>query len=324
MSPSNLHLIDLQPKADDFLGDVERGFNAPSKYLLPKYIYDAAGSQCFDEICQTNDYYLTRVERSIMKQLGVINLDTSKPVAVVELGGASSTKFRELLKHLTHVQLYMPVDISKELLNAEAEQLAADIPDLQVKAICADYQQLADFPWREHLEGMTPLLFFPGSTVGNLSMKDTHALMDICRTIVGDEGYMLMGADLVKDEQVLIRAYSDSEKVTERFNLNILHRMNRDLGGDIHVGQFRHEVRYNQAKKKIDIYLVSNIDQTVHIAGKAYNFKKDEPIYTESSRKFERSDIEALAGAHGLKLTEWWTDARDYFSVSLLKSVPLS
>jgi dimethylhistidine N-methyltransferase len=322
MLPRNLQLIDLQPKADDFLGDVERGLSGQSKHLPPKYCYDHIGSKYFDDICHTNDYYLTRVESSIMRQLGMINLDTTKPVVVVELGGASSTKFRELLKHLSHVRMYMPVDISKDLLYSEAKKLAEDIPDLEVRAVCADYQQLADFPWREHLAGMTPLLFFPGSTIGNLSMKDTHALMDICRTIVGDDGYMLLGADLVKDEQLLIRAYSDSEKVTENFNLNILHRINRELGGNINVDQFRHEVRFDKVKKKIDIYLVSTTEQTIEIAGKSYQFKKDEPIYAESSRKYERSDLEALASAHGLSPVEWWLDARDYFAVVLLKSVP--
>ncbi len=323
MYTPNLRLIDLEPKADDFLGDVEKGLNSASKYLSPKYCYDQIGSKYFDDICQANDYYLTRVERSIMKQIEMIKLDTAKPVAVVELGGASSTKFRELLKHLSHVQMYMPIDISRELLFSEAEALAKDLPDLQVKAVCADYQQLAQFPWQEHLTGMTPLLFFPGSTLGNLSMEDTHALLKICKAIVSDDGYMLLGADLLKDEQILVNAYSDSDRANERFNLNVLHRINRELEGNINVDQFRHDVRFNRAEKKIDINLVSLIDQTIQISGKDYHLKKDEPIYAESSRKFERSDIETLTSTHGLQPTEWWTDARDYYAVILLKSVPI-
>ena len=325
MSNKNLKTVDLVPKAADFLGDVVKGLSAAPKSLSPKYCYDEVGSGFFDEICRAPEYYLTRVETAILDQLGTVSLPSlasDKPIAVVELGGATSDKFRRLLPHVANVKMYMPVDISRDVLFGDAAKLAADHPNLNVVAVCADYQQLANFPWQEHLSGKTPLLFFPGSTIGNLSEEDTTALMRICQAIVGDSGFMLLGCDLMKPVEVIVPAYSDAGGANARFNLNVLHRINRELGGDIKPENFRHDVQFNHAKKQIDIHLVSKVAQDVHLAGQTFHFKEGEGIYAESSRKFDRIDIEKLTAAHGRKPVTWWTDPKEYYALVLLKAVP--
>ena len=146
--------------------------------------------------------------------------------------------------------------------------------------------------------------------------------MRICQAIVGDSGFMLLGCDLMKPVEVIVPAYSDAGGANARFNLNVLHRINRELGGDIKPENFRHDVQFNHAKKQIDIHLVSKVAQDVHLAGQTFHFKEGEGIYAESSRKFDRIDIEKLTAAHGLKPVTWWTDPKEYYALVLLKAVP--
>ena len=320
MRLANFHKVDLAPAASDFLGDVLRGLRSEPKTLSPKYFYDAAGSALFDQICELPEYYVTRTELAIMDQLKGFKLSGPQQLAVIELGGASSFKFRRLRRSLTNIGKYIPVDISRDALFADAERLAAECPDLEVTAICADYQQLETFAWSELTAGYTPVVYFPGSTIGNLTTFEAKALLKICRRMLGGNGYMLLGCDLLKPLDILIPAYDDAQGVTAQFNLNILRRINAELGGDFNLEQFRHEIRFNQEQRKIEMHLVSLVDQTVHIANTAIHLGKGESIHTEDSRKFLRSDIEAIADAAGFRVQDWSTDSRGHFAVALLST----
>lgn len=324
MTSSNLKTLDLAPRAQDFLGDVIKGLSQTPKTLAPKYFYDAKGSALFDQICELKEYYVTRTELGIVDNLQPFLPDDTSRLAVIELGGASSFKFRRLRRSLANIGMYVPVDISRDLLFREAAQLANDCLDLKVTALCADYQQLSSFRWDHLIKGYTPVIYFPGSTIGNLNPKEARELLHMCRSIVGDTGYMLMGCDLVKPLPILKPAYDDESGITAQFNLNILHRINSELGGQIQTENFHHEIRYDQQQKKIEMHLVSRCEQTIEIAGHSFAFTKGESIHTEDSRKFDREDIAALAVDTGFALKKWWTDPQQYFAVALLESEALN
>lgn len=322
MDPKNLSRVDLEPAPEDFLGDVIKGFSGTPKSLSPKYCYDAIGSRYFNEITQLEEYYPTRTELSIIDGLGDVRLGNAGQLAVIELGGASSFKLRRLMPCLSGLRMCVPVDISRTLLFEEAAKLAKDHPALQVLAICADYQQLLSFSWQDHLRGLTPVIFFPGSTIGNLDENEALALLRMCRQVTGEGGYMLLGVDLLKSTSVILPAYDDSKGANARFNLNVLHRINRELGGDIDVANFRHDVRFDRTSQRIDIHLVAKAPHLFQVAGRHFRFDAGEAMHVESSRKFERRDLEALAERTGFRCARWWTDSRRYYAMVLLEAAP--
>jgi len=318
MTLLNFRTLDLAPAAQDFLGDVLQGLKQTPKMLAPKYFYDAPGMELFEQICELPEYYVTRTELSIMADLKPFATTQSRPLAVIELGGASSFKFRHLQRSLPNIGMYIPVDICGPALFNEAQLLARDCPELNVLALCADYQQLASFPWATYTAGYTPVVYFPGSTIGNLTRSEAKSLLKMLRTIVGDHGCMLLGCDLMKSLKTLIPAYDDAQGVTAAFNLNLLRRINKDLGANFNTEQFRHEIRFNESERKIEMHLVSQIEQSVDLAGQQIHFAKGESIHTEDSRKFTRHDIETLAAESGFALEKWWTDHDDHFAIALL------
>ena len=321
MTLLNFQTVDLAPAAQDFLGEVMKGLSQPVKTLAPKYFYDDHGMELFEKICELPEYYVTRTELSIMDELSSFALPASGQLAVIELGGASSFKFRRLQRSLADIGMYIPVDICRQALFHEAQKLARDCPELKVMALCADYQQLESFPWETYTAGFTPVVYFPGSTIGNLTPSEAKSLLKMLRRIVGPNGYILLGCDLVKPLTTLIPAYDDAQGVTAEFNLNLLRRINRELGANFDLHQFRHEIRYNAAESKIEMHLVSLASQTVQLAGTTLQFAKGESIHTEDSRKFTRQAIEKLAAESGFCIDQWWTDSRDYFAITLLGSV---
>ena len=316
----NFTAIDLAPAKQDFFGDVVKGLSHPQKSLPPKYFYDAAGSALFDQICELPEYYVTRTELGIMRDLPSFSIGGVKRLAVVELGGASSFKFRHLIRSMPDIGLYIPVDISRDMLFAEGERLARDFPDLHVVSICADYEQLENFSWSDYTRGYTPIVYFPGSTLGNLKKSEAIALLKMCRNMIGDDGYMILGCDLLKPVEVLIPAYDDKQGVTASFNLNILRRINSELGGDFNVEQFKHQIRFNQLDRKIEMHLVSQVRQTVQIGECEFHFAAGESIHTEDSHKFQRSDLEEIADLADLTISQWRTDANNYFALILLSA----
>ncbi|NBC32188.1 MAG: L-histidine N(alpha)-methyltransferase [Alphaproteobacteria bacterium] len=299
-----------------FLDDVLHGLAQPQKWLPCKYLYDAAGSQLFDRICELPSYYPTRTEQAILSDRRHDIARLAGPgTALVELGSGSSVKVRTLLDALESPAAYVPIDISRTHLLAAAADLAGDHPGLPVVPVCADYTRPFALP--PEAAGRR-LGFFPGSTIGNLEPEDARAfLAGVAETLEPGAGFVI-GVDLKKDPAILHPAYDDPEGVTAAFNLNLLARINRELGGDFDRDGFVHEARWNDAAGRIEMHLVSRAAQTVLIAGHVFTFQDGESIHTESSHKHTLAGFRALAERAGWSPVAAWTDPDGLFSVHYL------
>jgi dimethylhistidine N-methyltransferase len=301
--------------------EVLRGLRATPKALPPKLFYDAAGAALFEEICELDEYYLTRAEREILAaRVGEIAALAGPRVALVEYGSGAGEKVRLLLDALEAPAAYVPIDISQAQLAAVAAGLAAEYPGVAVRPVCADYT--APFRLPALPEGARRVAFFPGSTIGNFHPGEAAAFLSRVRRTVGAEGALVLGVDRRKERAVLEAAYDDRAGVTARFNLNLLARLNRELGADFDLARFRHEARWADAASRVEMHLVSTAAQTVHVAGEAVPFAAGESIWTESSYKYDRPRLARLVEAAGFSLTRLWTDAGGRFWVALLDAAP--
>lgn len=307
------------PRAQDdpeFLASVLDGLGRTKKRLECKYLYDAEGSRLFDRICDLEEYYPTRVETAILRDCAARLADVvPSSAALVELGSGSSIKTRILLDALPSLAAYVPVDISAEHLQAAAAQLGRDYPDLAIHPVVGDFT--GAIPLSAHLREQVKLLFFPGSTIGNFSVTEARGLLSRLRRIPVLAG-LVIGVDLRKDLERLIRAYDDAEGVTAAFNKNLLVRINREIGGDFDLDCFAHEARWNEAQGRIEMHLVSLRPQRVHIAGRSFDFAEGETIHTENSHKFTRDSFRDLAASAGWVTREVMNDPEDLFSVHVL------
>ncbi|TVQ62727.1 MAG: L-histidine N(alpha)-methyltransferase [Phycisphaerales bacterium] len=314
-------MTDLHPPADDVRADVLEGLQAEGQKTVPcKYLYDARGSVLFDEITETKAYYPTRTEMSIFDRESASIADAVGPrAAVIELGSGASLKIRKLLDILDEPAAYVSVEISKEHLAQSAEEAAQAYPDVEVQAVCADFTRPIEMPEIE-ADHDSRLVFFPGSTIGNFTPEGTRAMLARIRELlISEADAAIVGADLEKDPSILREAYDDPDGVTAAFNLNLLERLNRELGADFDLASFHHEARYNDQKKRIEMHIVSDREQTVSVAGHRVRFGAGETIHTENSHKFTTAKFSALAGEAGLRLDKAWTDENDLFSVNLLR-----
>ncbi|HEY2873052.1 MAG TPA: L-histidine N(alpha)-methyltransferase, partial [Reyranella sp.] len=269
---------------EEFRRAVLDGLSARPRALPAKFLYDARGSALFDEICELPEYYLTRTETAILKQRAVeIGRRAGPGCALVEFGSGSSVKSRLLIEALPKLALYAPIDISREHLDATAAQLRRDYPRLKVEPVCADF--MGPVPPIES-KGRR-LGFFPGSTIGNLTPEEATAFLRNVRGLVGDDGALVLGADLKKDPRRLHDAYNDSAGVTAAFTLNLLRRMNRELQANFDLSAFAHEAFYDEAKGRIEIYFRSLEQQTVTVAGQRFEFAAGERVHTEYSYKYD-------------------------------------
>ena len=316
-SEANLQLIDLKPTVLSFKADVLQGLAQEQKRIPAKYFYDDLGSDIFEKICVLPEYYVTRTEMSIYDSIDRI-VSTDQNVVIIELGGASSAKFRRLCRNRPEVKRYISIDISRDALFASATKLSQDFPNLDVIAIAADYQHLTDIHLSSFIDGLVPIVFFPGSTIGNLSADEAVELMRFSRNLVGNQGYFLLSADLLKSDEVLVPAYNDKSGVTADFNLNVLQRINRELGGNFKPELWQHQARFNPQESKIEMHLVSLSAQIVNVGGKSFSFKSGETIHTEDSRKYTTLGIKELADQSGYQLVHYWSDPLGYFGVFLL------
>lgn len=311
--------IDLQPAADRFLDDVIAGLGSSPKAISPKYFYDARGSELFEAICELPEYYPTRTELGLMRErAGQMAARLGGDCLLIEFGSGAGTKTEVLLAAL-HPAAYLAVDISPEALRASAARLAALHPDMQVIAVCADYMQPLQIPVLERFDGLRRVVYFPGSTIGNLTPLEAAGFLRDARRLVGPGGAMLVGVDLKKDPALLHAAYNDAQGVTAAFNLNLLHRINRELGADFSIGQFRHLAFYDQAAGRIEMHLESLCAQTVTIDGRQFAFAAGERLHTENSCKYAIGEFQALARNAGFRAQEFWCDPRDHFAVHLLE-----
>lgn len=297
-----------------FQQDVLAGLAKTPKQLPCKYFYDQRGSQLFDQICELASYYPTRTEAGIMvDNAEAIGQRIGTQAVLVEYGSGSSTKTRLLLDHLHDPIAYIPVDISEAHLLATADHLKRDYPAFDIHPIVADFTQ--DFELPQAYRDLPITVYFPGSTIGNLEPAGAlHLLQGIAR-LCDAHGGLLIGIDLDKEQRVLLDAYDDAEGVTAKFNLNLLHRINRQLDADFQIDQFRHVAIYNPQFTRIEIYLESCCEQTVLIADTSFAFEQGERILTEYSHKYTVDGFADLAKQAGLDLDQVWTDPDNYFAV---------
>jgi dimethylhistidine N-methyltransferase len=299
----------------DFLQDVLTGLRAPSKELPCKYFYDKRGSELFDRICLLDEYYLTRSELSIMETSAPELGEQIGPGAmVVEFGSGSSVKTRYLLDALSECAAYVPVDISGEHLDIAAAELAVDYPRIEILPVCADFTRPFDLPLPTR-RATHAAVYFPGSTIGNFMPERAVELLHRIAVLVGEGGGLIIGIDLKKDVAQIEAAYNDSLGVTARFNLNLLQRINDELEGDFRLDSFEHRAVYNSQLGRVEIDLVSRMDQRVTVAGEAFGFREGEAIRTEYSHKYSVQEFAALSASAGLFLHRQWTDRHDNFAV---------
>ncbi len=292
------------------------GLRATPKTLDSKWFYDATGSTLFEEITQLEEYYPTRTETAILRdQAARLARHVPAGAALVELGSGASLKTRILLDALPELAAYVPLDISAGFLARTADGLRAAYPGLNISPVVADFMQSVTLP--PTLTDRPKVAFFPGSTLGNLAPEDAADLLKRVRDWGHVEAFIL-GVDLVKDPQTLILAYDDPQGVTAAFNLNILARLNREVGADFALDHFRHEARWNAKAARIEMHLISTIAQRVQFGGAEIAFSAGESIHTENSRKYTRASITQIAEAAGWRLDSFLTDPKQWFGVCVL------
>jgi dimethylhistidine N-methyltransferase len=308
------HRFDEQTTA--FAGDVIDDLSQHPKRLSPKYFYDATGSELFEQITVLPEYYPTRTELGILRdRAGEIAAIIPQGAALVEFGAGATTKVRLLLEQCAF-GAYVPVDISGDFLKAQADALRKDFPALTVYPVAADFT--APFALPDAVKAMPKVGFFPGSTLGNFEPHEACAFLRSAREILGEGAQMVIGVDLEKDERVLYDAYNDAAGVTARFNLNVMVRINRELGGNFDTNAFMHRAIYNRDRHRIEMHLIAKKAQTVRVLGRSFSFRAGETIHTESSYKYSLDRFKALAQGSGWTPRESWTDPAGMFSVHAL------
>ncbi len=301
---------------EDYRHEILAGLTAAQKRLSPKYLYDERGSELFDEICSLPEYYQTRTELSLLRAGGPdIAVIAGAEAEVVELGAGSSLKARLLLDSLERPARYLPVDISAAYLVQQAADVADAYPHVAVHPVFADFTRPFSLPVT--LDPDRTLIFFPGSTIGNLSRAHAAALLkSLARHTPGG---LLIGVDICKDREVLHAAYNDSRGVTAAFNINLLTRLNRELGASFDVDSFEHDAIYDEQNSRIEMRLVSTEDQTVRVADVPIEFRRGEYIVSEHSHKYAPDELSEVARAAGFSLLRRWVDADKRFSLSYFR-----
>ncbi len=310
-------VLDFEPANEEFCDQVIAGLSQRPRTLPCKFFYDETGSALFSKICELPEYYITRTEMRILRERGgEIAKALGRGIELIGLGTGAGTKTRILLDNLEGAVAYLPVDISREQLTQSAITFRKKFPALEVLPVCADYLQPFELPRRRGVANRT-VVYFPGSTIGNLEPEDATDFLKKIAAIAGRGGALLMGVDLKKSKTILERAYNDSAGVTAQFNVNFLARANRELGSDFDLRSWRHRAIYNEKAGRIEMHLVSLRAQTVNVADSAFSFAPGEYITTEFSYKYSLPEMIALAGAVGLRFEKIWTDEQKLFGLFL-------
>lgn len=312
----------MDPGNSSFADDVIRGLSATQKWLHAKYFYDAYGSDLFEKICTTREYYVTRTETSILSKFSSKIIDACSTVeSVTELGSGASVKTRFLIDSSISQRgylHYLPIDVSSILIES-SRSLIKEIPELRISGIISEYENGINIA--NEISPEPKLLIFLGSSIGNFDFEDSRNFIRFISENMLDEDRLLVGFDLSKDVNVLNAAYNDSEGITAEFNMNLLTRMNRELGSNFDRNKFRHRAYFNAEKSRIEMHLDSLEDQKVRINGNVFKFRKGESIHTENSYKFTKQMIGEIASFAGLKILSHWTDEKDYFSEVLFSRI---
>lgn len=308
--------IDPAP-LDDFAQSVLDGLSQSPKAIPCRFFYDERGSELFEAITLLDEYYPTRTEIALLEQHATAIAELAGPRAcIIEFGSGSSRKTATLIAAMDDLAVYAPIDICREALDAAAERLARQFPDLPISPICADFNAPIALP-----KSMLPLRklgFFPGSTIGNLHPDEAVEFLRRAARLLGRTGALLVGVDLQKSADILIPAYDDAQGVTAEFNLNLIARINRELDGTLDIAAFAHEAIYNEEVGRIEIYLKSLRRQTASVLGQSFAFNEGERIHTENSYKYSIEGFRALASEAGWRPEQSWVDANGLYSLHYL------
>lgn len=302
--------------------DVLSGLTASPKTLPPRLFYDDAGSRLFEQITGLPEYYLTRTERGILeKYAGEIVRTAGTPLTLIELGAGTASKTEVLIEALLRRQLqgvFYPIDVSASALRVAEEALEARFPALSVRPLIGDYS--AGLSQLSRIAGRKLVLYI-GSSIGNYEPEDAAELLNAVRRSLAPGDALLLGTDMAKDKSTLLAAYNDSQGITARFNLNLLSRINRELGADFDLSAFRHKATWNQKASRMEMHLESLRKQTVRVADLdlAIRFDKGETIHTENSYKFTDEMVGTLLADSSLLLERTWADDRKWFGVHLAR-----
>lgn len=318
VSPAMSPLTDLRPTPAEITADVLAGLSSTPRSLPSKYFYDARGSELFEQITRQPEYYPTRVELALLDEAAAhIARAVGRHAHVVEYGSGSGRKTERLLEALVDPVAYTPIEISRSTVLESTRRLDRLFPHVQMLPVCADFTQPVALPVPER-EPESTLVFFPGSTLGNFVHDDAVALMGAMRETMGPRGRALIGIDLDKDPALLEAAYNDAAGVTAQFTLNLLARLNRDIGSDFQPDGFRHRATYSRERGRIETFLVSQRAQVVHVAGRDFAFAAGEAMQVEYSHKYTDAGFAALAARAGLAVVDGWNDAQDWFGLRLV------
>ena len=300
--------------------DVRQGLTKTPKQLSPKYFYDERGSELFEEITQLPEYYLTRAERSLLERRIPEIIAGVRPCSLVELGAGSATKTRLIIDEMRSsgcAECYVPIDVSKEFLEATALQLQADYPDIKITPVVSDITE----PFALPPVASPTLVAFLGSTIGNFPREPAVRLLSHVASTMGPSDRFLLGADLRKDPEIINRAYNDSRGVTAAFNLNILERLNRELGADFPVGGYDHKAFYSSQHHRVEMHLIARKAHKVVIPEIGeIQFRAGESIRTELSYKYDRLTLEDILKAAGLVMEKWMPADDGSFALALARA----
>ncbi len=301
-----------------FRDDVLRGLAKSPKELPSQYLYDDRGSQLFDQICEQPEYYLTRTEFKIMRtHIADIASAIGPNVAMIEPGCGSGQKTRLLLHHLRQPYAYAPIEISRTHLLKFVQRLHSASPNLVVHPVCADFNELSELP--EPLRAAPKrVVYFPGSTIGNMTPPEARALLARMASWCEPRDQILVGVDAPKNHDVLLAAYDDAAGVSAEFALNYLVRLNHELDATFDLGRFRYEAVYNETQSRIEMYVTSQVAQTVDVAGRPFCLSENERLRTEWSYKYDREQFRKLTASAGLREACCWQDPRGWFRLHLL------
>lgn len=313
-------LTDLHPPLSDIAADVVGGLAGTPKRLPSKYFYDAEGSRLFEAITREPEYYPTRTELALLEaHMPTIAQAIGPGAHVVEYGSGSGRKTLRLLEGLADPVAYTPVEISRTAVLNATVRLSRRFPQLEMLPVCGDFTRALALPnAQQHARRM--LMFFPGSTLGNFTDAEAVRLLDAMRRSMGREGVALIGIDLIKEPALIEAAYNDAAGVTARFTLNLLVRLNREIGSDFDLSGFAHRAVYVIERERVETFLVSQRAQDVHVAGHSFHFEAGEAMQVEYSQKYSDTRFAELAAIAGLRVTHGWNDPRNWMGLRLLRA----
>ncbi len=318
----------------EFAQDVSITLGAKPKYLKPKYFYDSVGSELFEQICLQPEYYPTRTEASILEiySSNIAGIFANESCSIIELGSGSSSKTRMLLQaflkanhNKSSYRYYFPIDISHSMLKHSVKILSAEFPTLNVIGLPTDYvdgiNKVNQFMLSKNITSARKIIVFLGSSIGNFEPNEAETFLKVLADRMNARDLLLIGFDLHKDEKVLSAAYNDSAGITSRFNLNILQRINKELGGEFDTDFFKHYAYYNKQEKRVEMHLISTCKQQVYVRkiDKMFDFGVGESIHTENSYKYTLQEIDDLTTKCGLDIKRHFSDRNYWFDLGLFE-----